>query len=131
MATDAFHERLLAIVNSLPEAVEAWPWGSIHCKVAGKIFVSWGRDDDGVMRVGLRTHLRRQKELIANDPRFSMAKYVGKYGGIDMRLGPNPDWDEVREFIVDSYKIIAPKRLVKVLEESSRTKPIVKKRRLK
>jgi len=44
MATDASHERLLAIVKRLPETVEDWPWGSIHCKIAGKIFVGWGRD---------------------------------------------------------------------------------------
>jgi predicted DNA-binding protein (MmcQ/YjbR family) len=118
MAKDAFHERLLAIVKSLPEAVEDWPWGSIHCKVADKIFVGWGRDDDGVMCIGFRTNLARQKELVRRDPRFSIAKYVGKYGGVDMRLGPRPNWTEVRHFIVESYKIMAPKRLVKVLDES-------------
>jgi predicted DNA-binding protein (MmcQ/YjbR family) len=114
--TDAFHERLLAIVKRLPEAVEDWPWGSIHCKVAGKIFVGWGRDDDGIMCMGIRTSLALQAMLVASDPRFTIAKYVGKYGGIDMRLGKKPDWAEVEQFIVDSYRIIAPKRLVKQLD---------------
>lgn len=123
MPTDAFHERLLAIVHSLPEAVEDWPWGSIHCKVAGKIFVGWSRDEDGVMCVGFRTSLRRQAELVATDPRFSIAKYVGKYGGVDMRLGPRPRWDEVRGFIVDSYKIMAPKRLANALDEKPKAAP--------
>ncbi len=123
MATDAFHERLLAIVKGLPETAEDWPWGSIHCKVAGKIFVGWGRDDDGVMCMGIRVSLSRQKQLVRSDPRFSIAKYVGKYGGVDMRLGPRPDWKEVRSFIVESYKIMAPKRAVKALEESERSAP--------
>jgi predicted DNA-binding protein (MmcQ/YjbR family) len=115
-AADPFHDRLLAIVKSLPETEEDWPWGSIHCKVAGKIFVGWGRDDDGIMCIGIRTTLPLQAMLVASDPRFTIAKYVGKYGGIDMRLGKNPSWAEVEQLIVDSYRIIAPKRLVKVLD---------------
>ncbi len=48
MGADAFHDRLLAIVKKLPEAEEDWPWGSIHCKVAGKIFVGFDGDDHGL-----------------------------------------------------------------------------------
>jgi predicted DNA-binding protein (MmcQ/YjbR family) len=114
---DPFHDRLLAIVMRLPEAVEDWPWGSIHCKVAGKIFVGWSRDEEGIMCIGIRTSLPLQAMLVASDPRFTIAKYVGKYGGIDMRLGKKPDWAEVEQLIVDSYRIIAPKRLVKQLDE--------------
>lgn len=116
MAEDPFHERLLKIVKRLPETVEDWPWGSIHCKVADKIFVGWGRDESGEMSIGIRTTLELQSMLVASDPRFSVAKYVGKYGGIDMRIGKKPDWDEVEHFIVESYRIIAPKRLVKQLD---------------
>ena len=109
-------------MKSLPETEEDWPWGSIHCKVAGKIFVGWGRDEDGIMSVGLRTNMDLQSMLVASDPRFSIAKYTGKYGGIDMKLGPKPNWDEVRQFIVESYKIVAPKKLSKALEEGPTTK---------
>jgi hypothetical protein len=35
-AVEVFHDRLLAIVDNLPGAVEDRPWGSVHCKVAGK-----------------------------------------------------------------------------------------------
>jgi predicted DNA-binding protein (MmcQ/YjbR family) len=119
MAADAFHDRLLTIVRKLPEAEEAWPWGSIHCKVAGKIFVGWSRDDDGVMRVGVRTTPELQSTLVASDPRFSVAKYTGKYGGLDVRLGPKPDWAEVEQFIVESYRIVAPRRMSQRLDERS------------
>lgn len=121
MPVDAVHERLLAIVKKLPETEEAWPWGSIHCKVAGKIFVGWSRDRKGEMRLGVRTTPELQATLVASDPRFSVAKYVGKYGGIDVRLGPRPNWAEIEELIVGSYRIIAPKRLVLRLGEPSRT----------
>lgn len=110
------HDRLLEIVLRLPGAYEDRPWGSVHCKVAEKIFVGWGRMDDGEMSLGFRTSLELQAMLVGSDPRFSIAKYVGKYGGVDMRLGPKPDWDEVEQFIVESYRIIAPKKLVKELD---------------
>jgi predicted DNA-binding protein (MmcQ/YjbR family) len=113
---DPQHDRLLAIVKSLPGAYEDWPWGSIHCKVDGKIFAGWGRDDEGIMVLGIRTDLDQQAALVSSDPRFSIAKYVGKYGGIDMKLGPRPDWAEVEHFIVQSYRIMAPKKRVKELD---------------
>src|SRR5689334_17400780 len=116
MKTDPFHERLLQIVLSLPGTSEDRPWGSVHCKVAGKIFVGWGRHDDGEMGIGFRVDKELQSMLVASDPRFKIAKYVGQYGGVDMRLGSNPDWKEVEHFIVESYRIIAPKKLVKELD---------------
>jgi predicted DNA-binding protein (MmcQ/YjbR family) len=115
-ATDRMHERLLDLVKALPGAYEDRPWGSVHCKVAGKIFVSWGRDDDGTMSVGFKTSKQLQSMLVASDPRFSVAKYVGKHGWSNLRLGSKPDWAEVEQFIADSYRLIAPKKLVKELD---------------
>jgi len=114
--TDPFHERLLQMVLKLPGAYEDRPWGSVHCKVDGKIFVGWGRHDDGEMELGFRVSPDLQSMLVASDPRFKIAKYVGKYGGVDMRIGPAPNWDEIEQFIVESYRIIAPKKLVKELD---------------
>lgn len=116
MKTDPFHDRLLQIVLRLPQAYEDRPWGSVHCKVAGKIFVGWSRAEDGEMELGVRVSPELQSMLVASDPRFRIAKYVGKYGGVDMRIGPKPNWDEVEQFIVESYRIIAPKKLVKELD---------------
>jgi predicted DNA-binding protein (MmcQ/YjbR family) len=115
-ASDRFHDRLLAIVLKLPGAHEDWPWGSIHCKVDGKIFVGWGRTEDGDMSVGLRVDRALQPKLVASDARFSVAKYSGKYGGVDFLIGKKPDWAEVERFVVGSYRIVAPKRRVKELD---------------
>lgn len=116
MAADAMHDRLLAITLELPGAYEDRPWGSVHCKVDGKIFVGWGRDDDGIMSIGVRTDLDLQAALVKSDPRVTIAQYVGKYGGIDVKLGPKPNWDEVEHFIVDSYRRIAKKGRLEELD---------------
>ncbi|HEX6812336.1 MAG TPA: MmcQ/YjbR family DNA-binding protein [Planctomycetota bacterium] len=126
MAADPMHDRLLAITLKLPGAYEDWPWGCLHCKVDGKIFVGWGRDEDGEMCVGLRTTLDKQAILVESDPRFSIAAYSGKYGGIDMKLGKKPDWAEVEDFIVGSYRIVAPKKRLKELDGEPAAKTAAK-----
>src|SRR6185369_9798782 len=80
---------------------------------------------------GFKTDKTLQSMLVASDPRFSIAKYVGKHGWVDMRLGPKPDWKEIEHFIVDSYRMIAPKKLVKELDArggggAAAAKPAVK-----
>jgi predicted DNA-binding protein (MmcQ/YjbR family) len=120
-AKDPFHERLLAIVLKLPGAYEDRPWVSVHCKVDGKIFVGWGRLDDGEMSMGIRVDKALQPMLVATDPRFSVAKYVGQHGGVDMRLGRRPNWAEVESLIVESYRIIAPRRRLKELDTRTGT----------
>jgi len=127
MASDPFHDKLLAITLRLPGAYEDRPWGSVHCKVDEKIFVGWGRLEDGAMSVGLRVDKAVQLMLITADPRFSIAKYVGKHGGVDMRLGPKPDWREVEAFIVGSYRIIATKKRVKELDAQGAPAHVPKK----
>ena len=116
MPADAMHARLLRIALALPGAYEDRPWGSVHCKVAGKIFVGWGRDEDGEMSVGFKTDKQLQTMLVASDARFTVARYVGKHGWVDMRIGAKPDWAEVATFIADSYRMIAPKKLVRQLD---------------
>jgi hypothetical protein len=116
MSTDAVHDRLLQIALSLPGAVEDWPWGSIHCKVNGKIFAGWSRDERGEMILGIRVDRELQTLLVGSDPRFRIAKYVGQYGGVDMRIGPKPSWKEIEQLVTESYRIMAPKKLIKELD---------------
>jgi len=121
--SDPFHDRLLLITLRLPGACEDRPWGSVHCKVGGKIFVGWGRGEDGVMSVGVKTDKELQAMLVASDPRFTVAPYVGKHGWVDMKIGSKPNWAEVEQFIVESYRMIAPKKLVKQLDAAEPAAP--------
>jgi hypothetical protein len=56
--------------------------------------------------------------LIESDPtRFYLPAYIGSRGWVGLRLDQGEiDWDEVTDFVVDSYAITAPKRLVALLD---------------
>ena len=46
-----------------------------------------------------------------------MPPYVGKGGWIGVYLGGDVDWAELDELLRDSYRLIAPRRLIAVLDE--------------
>ena len=59
--------------------------------------------------------------LVASVPvRFFVPKYVGSKGWVGIRLDGDPDWTEVAETVEDSYRMIAPNRLVAQLDEGGR-----------
>ncbi|MDI1446134.1 MmcQ/YjbR family DNA-binding protein [Polyangium sp. 6x1] len=107
-------ERFRAICMGFPEATEVEAWGHPTFRVKDKIFAAIG-GENGVWSYGVKTTFEMQAGLVATDPRFTIAKYVGKHGWIDVRIDePNDsaiDWNEVRALVAGSYKMIAPKAL--------------------
>ena len=58
-----------------------------------------------------------QQALVGSDPdRFFVPPYSGPKGWIGIWLDVDPDWGEVAELIEDSYRMIAPKKLVAELD---------------
>ncbi|MDI1482275.1 MmcQ/YjbR family DNA-binding protein [Polyangium sp. y55x31] len=107
-------ERFRAICMGFPEATEVEAWGHPTFRVRDKIFAAIG-GENGVWSFGVKTTFEMQAGLVATDPRFTIAKYVGKHGWVDVRIdeandGPL-DWNEVRALVAGSYKMIAPKAL--------------------
>jgi predicted DNA-binding protein (MmcQ/YjbR family) len=78
--------------------------------VKNKIFASIGAHD-GVWSIGVKTTHEMQAGLVASDPRFSIAAYVGKHGWVKMRIDGDDAWDEVRALVAGSYCMIAPRAL--------------------
>ena len=61
-----------------------------------------------------------QAQLAEQEPdRFFVPPYVGHRGWLGVRLDVDVDWDEVAGIVEDSYRQVAPKTLVKLLDESS------------
>ena len=55
--------------------------------------------------------------LVGADPfRFFVPPYLGPKGWIGMRLDEGPDWDEVAAIVRRSYRLIAPKKLAKLVQ---------------
>ncbi|HVK63941.1 MAG TPA: MmcQ/YjbR family DNA-binding protein [Polyangium sp.] len=107
-------ERFRAICMGFPEATEVAAWGHPTFRVRDKIFAAIG-GENGVWSFGVKTTFEMQAGLVATDPRFTIAKYVGKHGWVNVRIDePNDgpiDWNEVRALVTGSYKMIAPKAL--------------------
>jgi len=58
-----------------------------------------------------------QHELATSEPtRFFRPPYVGGRGWIGVRLDRDVDWTEIAELCQDAYRVIAPARLVTLLD---------------
>ena len=104
------------ICLDLPEATEQETWGHPTFRVRSKIFAGIGRDDDGLVTMSMKAAPGEQASLLATGDPFFMPKYVGSKGWIGIIIDDKTDWEEVAELIDDSYRTIAPKTLVKLLE---------------
>jgi len=106
-------ERLRRICLALPEAVERETWESPTFRVRDKIFAMVSHEE---IAVTCKAPLGAQDALVREDPeRFFVPRYVGHNGWVGVRLDGKVDWDEVGGLIEDSYRMTAPKRLLKLL----------------
>ena len=104
------------ICLALPEATELETWGHPTFRVKDKIFASAGAEN-GVWSLGMKTTHEMQAGLVASDPHFSVAAYVGKHGWVSMRVDDDTNWNLVRALVVDSYRMIAPKKWAALVKE--------------
>ena len=110
-------DRLREICRALPEAAESVSVHHPSFKVRGKTF-AMAADGDGRPSLWVKATAGTQRELLAGDPeRFFVPPYLGPRGWVGVRLDHRPDWTEVAELVTDGYRLAAPKRLVRVLDE--------------
>jgi hypothetical protein len=113
MMSDAV-ERVRRICLSLPEATEKIAWGEPTWRVK-KVFAMFA--SAGTHHGGGRDSLwcaapvGVQQILVTSDPeKFYVPPYVGVNGWIGIRLDAVDD-DELRSLLVQSYCMVAPKKL--------------------
>jgi hypothetical protein len=107
---------LRRICRRLPEVTEKPFSGhrSPAFRVRDKIFVMMSEDRRSVT---MKAASGVQQMLVASDPeRFFVPRYVGPKGWVGVHVGPGTDWTEVGELVEDSYRLVAPKRLVALLD---------------
>jgi predicted DNA-binding protein (MmcQ/YjbR family) len=101
-----------------PGAHEEFPWGERVIKVKAKVFLFLGHDGDDELHLSVK--LPGSNALALELPFTSPTGYgLGKSGWVSARFprGTKVPVDILRQWIDESYRAVAPKRLVATLSE--------------
>ena len=115
-------DRVREICLALPCATEKIAWGEPTFR-AGKIFAMMSTYHHGDAHISVLVPAEDgvQESLVRAEPKhFFRPPYVGPSGWVGVRLDTGLDWNIVASLIKDAYRIIAPAKLVRQLEESGR-----------
>jgi predicted DNA-binding protein (MmcQ/YjbR family) len=121
---------LRAFGLSYPETHEDFPWGHRALKVWGKVFAVLSEDEPG--RLSLSVKLPASAEGALQLPFCEPTHYgLGRSGWVTAKLGPRAavPLDVLRSWIDESYRAIAPKKLVAALACGSAPRPALSKAR--
>jgi predicted DNA-binding protein (MmcQ/YjbR family) len=102
-----------------PGATEDFPWGERVAKVSGKVFVFLGLDPVPGGPMGLTVKLPVSREEALDLPFTRPTGYgLGKSGWVSATFGPEdrPPIEILRAWIRESYRAIAPQKLVAEME---------------
>jgi hypothetical protein len=107
-------EHLREICLPLPEVTERAGQHSAF-QVRGKTFLYFtdNHHGDGMLALTFKAPPGAQEILVGSAPdRFFVPPYVGHRGWVGLRVDTETvDWDEVADLVVDSYRLLAPRRL--------------------
>jgi predicted DNA-binding protein (MmcQ/YjbR family) len=110
-------ERLKSFALVLPGAWEDHPWGETVIKVSKKVFVFLGTE----AQLSLSTKLPESGDAALTMPFTQPTGYgLGRGGWVTSAFddGDDPPVDILCDWIEESYRAIAPKKLVAQLDES-------------
>jgi predicted DNA-binding protein (MmcQ/YjbR family) len=114
---DDVRAQICAFALSLPEAAEDFPWGERVAKVNRKVFVFLGHDErTGPPQMTVKL-VESHGHALAIDGAEPTRYGLGRSGWVNVPLeaeGVSPDL--LRDLIEESYRIVAPKRLVTALD---------------
>ena len=112
--------RLSTLALGLPGATRELSGRHASFRVRGRTFAYYLDDHhgDGIVGLVCRAPAGMGEALAAAEPdRFYRPAYLGARGWIGIRLDRGPvDWDEVGDFVTESYLMGAPKRLAALVE---------------
>lgn len=109
--------QLRTVCLSLPEAVEAEAWGRPTFRAGpSKMFAVFGSHARESASVIFKPDSADRRGLVS-DPRIFVPRYFGPSGWLALDLDTAPvDWTEVAELMDASYRQVALKRMLKVLD---------------
>jgi predicted DNA-binding protein (MmcQ/YjbR family) len=117
--------RLRRLCLALPEAHEVEAWGEPTFRVRNKLFAMYAAADNhhgaGRPAVWCKAAPGNQSLMVRGAPgRFFVPPYVGPSGWVGVWLDRDPDWAEVADLLRDSYRLIAPKKLLAILDRKGK-----------
>jgi len=116
VSTMTVRARVRDFALSLPEATEEFPWGESVAKANGKVFVFLGAEaaSNARMTVKLAESHGHALSIEGAEP---TGYGLGKSGWVTVPLrAPGVSLDLLRDWVEESYRIVAPKRLVAQLD---------------
>jgi predicted DNA-binding protein (MmcQ/YjbR family) len=115
--TDRVRERVRAFALSLPGAAEDFPWGERVVKVNRKVFVFLGADER-TGPAGMTVKLvESHGHALAIEGAEPTGYGLGRSGWVNVPLhAEGVTLDLLRDWVEESYRIVAPKRLVAELD---------------
>ncbi len=119
-------EHIRQFALAYPETREDHPWGESAIKVKGKTFVFMGLTEG---RFGLSVKLPRSRDFALDYPFTEPTHYgLGKSGWISASFTgkDSPPLDVLRFWVDESFRAIAPKKLVATAPELSMRSPAAK-----
>lgn len=113
-------QRLREMCLALPGATEKLAWGEPTWRVGGRIFAQLEDHHHASDRTGvwLKAPEGAQEVLVTSAPgRFYRPPYVGPKGWVGVYLDVDDiDWGELAGLVAQSYRMLAPKRLLTELD---------------
>jgi predicted DNA-binding protein (MmcQ/YjbR family) len=116
---DRAHEQIKEFAAELPGAYEDHPWGESVMKVNKKVFVFLGHPEEPQPTLGFSVKLPTSGPFVLDKPYATPTGYgLGKSGWVTFRFTGKdlPPLPLLCEWIEESYRAVAPKKLVRELD---------------
>jgi len=105
---------LLSYALTLPEAYLDHPWGEDVVKVNKKVFAFFGTA--GGPDFGMGVKLPHSNALALSQPGVKPSGYgLGDSGWVSIGLSAEMPFEMLRDWIIESYRTVAPKKLASTL----------------
>jgi hypothetical protein len=113
--------RLRKICLALPEAHEVEAWGEPTFRVRNKQFAMYASAHNhhggGRPAVWCKAAVENQSLMVRVSPeRFFVPPYVGPSGWVGVWLDRRVNWRELADLLADGYRLVAPRRLLALLD---------------
>jgi predicted DNA-binding protein (MmcQ/YjbR family) len=122
--------KLRAFALDYPDSIEDFPWGHSAFKVNKKVFLFLVHDKG---KLSMSMKLPKSGKAALKHSFASPTEYgMGKHGWVTMRFAPGEKvpFDDLTDWIDESFRAIAPKKIVAFLDdEFADATPIIRKAR--